>query len=459
MIKVKKHITIKDKKLPVFLLINVFFFVVLLIVVLLNFFVFTDVKIPDNHRSILLTQTTQNINSLLSLPYEEVASVSTKYSVLYKNGNNRKMFVFAIPIREFDNNQHVLLDNTIYEKNDGTYKTQNVEFNVEFSSNRINLNYTELDFAIVLDNINIKKENDYLNTYGEVKETVKYIGAVSNIDMRCIPTYNGLLMEFDLQNELEKNELMMEIDINNLDYLNDPAGYVQILKEDAQVGVCTQGILVDSNNNIYDNNMVKFNEKNKKHYMTIDISKISSEISYPAKLSLNLDFYCFKMFYDTSVYEATPSTNTILNNVSIFDSINKKHDGLTYLKYNVKSFTPKQSSLVDSFTYNFYVMSVKDSIDIEVYRVNKDWCSWTINWKDKPKYKEKLGEFSISEIGWHKIDLTDYVKKLIDRDYDKLIDNNSVVFKIKDNSKGYAILASADNTYMPPYFEVDYRIE
>ena len=459
MVETKKYSMSKEKKSLLFILLNVVLFVVLLVFVLLKFFVFTEPIIPDNHSILSLPVKIRDISEIFSQPYEEVMSVSTKYSILYKNDINRKMFVFAVPVREIENNQYIFFDNKIYENNDGTFKTQNKEFNVEFNKNSVNLNYTDHNFAILFNSTDITKEEDYINTYGEIKETVKYSGAVDNIDMRCIPTYNGLLLEFDLLNRPEKKEITFEIDIDKLVYENDSAGYVQIKKEDKQVGVIYQGIVVDNNNKFHTNNTVKINVKNKKYYLTVDLSALPPDVNYPAKLALNFDFYCFKMFYDTSVYEATPTTNTILNNVSIFDSINEKHDGYTYLKYNVKSFTPKKSELVDSFTFNFYVMSVIDIIDIEVYRVNKDWCSWTINWKDKPPFREKLGEFPISEVGWHRIDLTDYVKKLIDRNYDKSKDNNSIVLKIKNNSRGYAVLASADNTYTPPYFEVNYRTQ
>jgi hypothetical protein len=458
MIAAKKHTLSKGKKSSLFIFINVLIFIALLVFVILKLFVFTEPIIPDNHSIISIPPEFHDISDILSQPYEEVTSVSTKYSMLYKDGINRKMYVFAVPVREIENDQYFLFGNRIYENGDGVYRTQNKEFNIAFKKESINLNYTDLAFAVLIDSESIAKEEDYQNTYGEIREAVKYSGAVDGIDMRCIPTYNGLLMEFELANKPEKKELTFEIDINKLEYINDPAGYVQIMADENQAGMIYQGIVVDEKNKYYPNNAVKIDIKNKRYYLTVDLIDLPPDISYPAKLAVSFDFYCFKMFYDTSVYEAVPKTNTILNKVSIFDSINEKQNGYTYLKYNIKSFTPKISSLVGSFTFNFYVMSVTDSVDIEVHRVPKDWCSWTITWKNKPKFKEKLGEFTISEPGWHKIDLTEYAKMLIERNYDKQ-DTNSVVLKIKDGSRGYAVLASADNTYAPPYFEVNYRVQ
>ena len=125
-------------------------------------------------------------------------------------------------------------------------------------------------------------------------------------------------------------------------------------------------------------------------------------------------------------------------------------------KFNIKSFTPKKSKLLDKLTLNLYVIYCSDEVEIEVYSVRHDWCSWLLNWKKRPNNNEKIGEFKVSASGWYSIDLTQYAKLLIDEKYYKL-ENNTVIFKIKDGSDGYAIFASTDNSVMPPFFEIDYR--
>ena len=447
----------KGRKPTLFFVLNIAVFAALLVFVMLRLFVFNEPMIPDSHSVISVPPEFFDIGEILTQPYEEVTSVSTKYSILYRDGNYRKMYVFAVSVREVENDQYYLFDNKIYENVDGTYGTRNKEFNVSFGKNSVSMSYKEFNFAVLLDSTGVAREEGYRNTYGETREAAKYAGAVGEIDMRCVPTYNGVLMEFGLPSKPGGKELTLEIDIGGLKYENDPAGYAQILKDENKAGMMYQGIVSDSDNICHTGNKVKITEKNKKHYLTVDLSGLPNDVGYPARLAVSFDFYCEKMFYDTSAYEATPGTNSTLNNVTIFDTINEGCNGYTYLKYNVKSFTPKQSSMVDSFTFNFYVMSAVGSIDIEVYRLNKDFCNWLVTWKKKPNHKEKLGEFTISGTGWHSIDLTEYVKNLIDRNYDKLSDN-SIVLKPKNGSEGYALLASADNTYAPPFFEVNYRV-
>ena len=164
------------------------------------------------------------------------------------------------------------------------------------------------------------------------------------------------------------------------------------------------------------------------------------------------------MFFDSSAYQSIPTTNSLYNNVSIFDTVSDDKNGYTYMKFNVKSFTPKRADLLDSISLSIYVMNCKEGTVLEVYSLHEDWCAWTLSWRNKPKYKEKLGELSLSKAGWYTIDLQKYVKHLIANDYYRRIEN-SIMFKIKNGTEGYAVVASSDNKITPPFFSVQYRIE
>ena len=417
-----------------------------------------DIIFTDTFAPVVVKCEEFDINSLFSQT-NEVLSVATKYSALYKNDINRKMIVFSTQVRENKDENFLLFDNKLYENDDGSYRTNNIEFNMLFTQNKIEMqrnSYSSPRFNIILDGKKeLKKEIGCNTIYGKMNEFINYSQILDNVDANIILGYNGMLMELNFNEIYNKNEIDMELDIEGFKYLNDAAGYVQILKNDYKIGIIYQGIITDGET--YFLSKVKIKDKNGKKYINIDLSGLPFVIDSSVTLNLHFDFYSDKMFFDTSVYKSSANTNCLLNNVTIFDTLNEKNEGYTYYKYNIKSFTPKDSTKLDSLFFNFYVMAVTDSVDIEIYKVNRDWCSWTINWNDKPSYGAKIGEFTISETGWHEIELTEYAKHLIDNNYDKL-ENNSIMFKIKDGSKGYVMAASADNAYKPPYFVVNYRV-
>ena len=82
--------------------------------------------------------------------------------------------------------------------------------------------------------------------------------------------------------------------------------------------------------------------------------------------------------------------------------------------------------------------------------------SWTMNWENHPSYYEKIGEIIVDQPGWYDINLTDYVKKLIDNGYDGTTDN-SFVLVARSAENGEVIFASADNSCAPPYYKVVYK--
>ena len=163
------------------------------------------------------------------------------------------------------------------------------------------------------------------------------------------------------------------------------------------------------------------------------------------------------MFFDCAAYENTHNVNYIFDNNIIFDSITPQHGTLNYMKFNLRSFTPKKADLLDQILLNLYMQYCEGEVEIEVYSVRHSWCAWELTWDNLPKHNEKIGQFTVSKAGWYSIDLTDYAKLLINKKYYKLTDN-SIMFKVKDGSTGVVIMASSDNSVYPPFFEVNYRV-
>ena len=147
----------------------------------------------------------------------------------------------------------------------------------------------------------------------------------------------------------------------------------------------------------------------------------------------------------------------MIDSYIVFDSISPSKATHNYMKFNIRSFTPKKEELLDQIILNLYVLYCSDEIEIEVYSVRNDWCSWELTWLNQPEHNEKIGEFKVSNAGWHTLDLTNYVKLLIKENYYNL-ENNSLLFRVKDDSDGYAIFTSTDNSVYPPFFEVNYRV-
>lgn len=414
-------------------------------------------KLQRNNKNLLVdnqnnyTSTEEMIKSILSKD-NDVPEVSTKYSILYKDENNRHSYIFANPVRKSVDNEYIYCDINI-EKSDYGYSVYNANYSSDFYSNSIRLSQnggTQITFDIS-GSPGCSLSEDYINVYSEAKKSVRYVQG-TDISLYVTPTYSGLLFEYNIDNSVK--QFKCKIDIGDLDYENEDAGYVMLEKDEVEKAIVHRPIIADTEAKLHVLNEIQIKREGDGIYLVADIpDNIECR-----KLAFHLDYYTEKMFFDTSAYQSTSGVNSLFSNISIFDTSGSDDGCYTYMKFNLRSYTPQKSSLVDSVVLNMYALDVKGETTIEVYKVPGDWCSWTLSWKNKPDFKKQIGEFTITESGWYSIDLTDYVKELIDDDYDRLIDN-SIVFKIKDETSGYAVFASTDNTYAPPYFDIKYRVK
>jgi len=168
-----------------------------------------------------------HISNILSKEHL-IEKATTQYSVLYGDNNNREMYVFTAPIIEGNETITQTLRNDIYESNE-VFFTQNQQFNVSFEKNLINMKNGEKSISLCLDAFtDLEKIYNYESLYGLRNDALKYTDEYGNY-MYCMPTYGGLLVEYYIHNNIESDSLDFKLELSSYGYVNDPAGYVNIL--------------------------------------------------------------------------------------------------------------------------------------------------------------------------------------------------------------------------------------
>lgn len=407
-----------------------------------------NLLIPNTYNSSNISEVFDSILSQNS----EIPEVSTKYNVLYKNNNNRLSYIFANPVRNFVDGKYVYCKSEITSKKND-FIIHNEYLNAICTDQQITVSKPN-SCAISFNLSNTQSytiAETYCNIYNDIAESIQY-DFESGDSLQVIPTHSGILFEAvpNTSSEIFK----YQIDIGNLKYTNSDAGYVILNEKDDTYAIIHRPLVMDSSGTISAFPKIQIESIDQLLYLTLEIPK-ETQIS---KLAICVDLYLDKMFYDSSAYENAKNVNSIQNNISIFNNQNKSTDGYTFMKFNMKTYVPSKKELIDSVILNLYVIYAGNETTIEVYSVNNDWCSWTLDWLKKPNLKKQLGEFQITNSGWYSIDLTNYVIDLIDNNYYYLNDS-SIVLKIKSGTKGDVIIASTDNTYAPPFFEIKYRVK
>ena len=448
-----KNILEKDLKHGKWTIVVALLSVLLVVVFLIVFFMLHNTpEIIANNDNLLLEK--PHINSteqIKELFYKqgEIKQVSTRYSILYGNSKNREMYVFSNPVRESQEFSYSVINREIENSGD-YYCVTNDSFCVYFLKDKITAKNGKDCISITMNSISdFNFLPDYLNVYGEKTTAIKYNTDENNYIV-VYPSCYGINLEYSWENPI--NDVALTIGAQDYDYEKYEAGYVMLLDQDDKKVIFHKAALYDENKNFLGQTDVGVSNSSDSIEVKYNISpnKSSSRL-----ILISIDFYFEKMFFDTSVYEAIPKTNTVFNNISLFDSFNPNNEGYTYMKFNIASFTPKNSDLLKSAVLNFYVMGIDAEAIVDVYVVENDWCSWLHTWSNKEEFYKQIGYFTVSKIGWHSIDMTDYVKDLIDNQYYGQ-ENNSIVFKLRDNCNSVLVLASTDNTYAPPFWCIKY---
>ena len=374
----------------------------------------------------------------------EVLEVATPYSVLYKSGKKRNMFIFSEQVRAYDGNKYVLPDLSFQTSVDDSYEFCFNNMRVVCLNDQIHFqSQGKSIMTMVMDKWNRQ-------TMDESGSNVQYVS--SGFHMTISPTFNGVEIEIDVSQKV--NQIFIPINFSKCQRENDEAGYVVLKDQQQELYIIHQAAAEDKNRTVYGLKS-KIIKKNGAFGLTYSLD---DNMSIPGKLKFTVNAVSEQFFFDSSAYENTPTTNSIYNHYSYFDNRYENAGGYTYLKFNARSFTPKNSELLDYFYFTFYVEYVENPVTIELYAMSKDWCSWRITWNKKPSANYKFGECTIDQAGWYTINLTSYIKTMIDSNYFLLLDN-SLMMKVKDDSVGYVVMASTDHGLYPPFFEVGYRVE
>lgn len=415
-------------------------------------------KLPDSHQSLLLNYVTAVNMKDLFTQSNEVVQVATPFSVSYKNNNKRTMFVCSTPIRYMQNEEYIYAEPSLIETDTGSYVTRISDQSVFFNNNCIRIekgsDWLQINFPAISE---LRYTEHTTTLYGDRSVIQYYLD--DNTIVSCFPSYTGVTVQYQIQEYVETVSIPVEFAsyrINTIDFgcilLSDLESSSKEIMSN-HVFALSHPLFCGSNNDVY---VQKKGQIKKGRSGCVLNFSLPEDLTYPLTMTFQVNCYSDNMFFDCAAYEKNPSANHIFDNYVFFSS-DKVSQTYNYMKFNIRSFTPKNSSLLDDLILNLNVLACTEDAVIEIYSVRNDWCSWELTWKNRPAHNEKIGEFTIKSPGWYSLDLTDYARQLIDNEYYYLNDN-SILLKLKDDSEGMVVFASTDNGIYPPFFEINYRV-
>ena len=374
----------------------------------------------------------------------EIFEVATPYSVLYKSNKKRTMFIFSRQVREYCDVKYEMPSLSFKKGNDNSYQFHFNDLHVFCMEEEIVFQNEGKDAII------ISMKNWERNDLDEFGIKVQYTTIDSN--MTILPTFGGVEIIVDYNQEV--NHVSFPITLIECTRKNHKAGYVTIENQQKDLYIIHQAVAEYPQKIEYG---LETNIQKKNSQWKLEVS-LSDDADLTKRIRFMIDSVSEQMFFDSSVYESTPRVNNIYSNYSYLDNRSGLQNGCTYVKFNARTITPKDSGAMEKFYFSFYIEYIEKPVTLEFYGMTQDWCSWRITWRNKPSINNKLGECYIDQKGWYTVDLTGYIKNVIDSDYFLLVDN-SFMIRVKDDSSGYVVMASTDHSSFFPYFEVNYSVK
>ncbi len=414
-----------------------------------------DLMFEDCHDDLLYCyEPTKDIPAIVS-GENIVDIVNTDYSVLYQNSLKRKMFVFSSQVRQHQESEYAPYDRSFQETSEENVILSSQK-DIKIDQRKIEYGNRDFKLIINMDEYGVPMLlNDSTNRYGSTVDMIQYESDQYSIAVSA--TYGGLMFSIDLITPVK--EIGFPILCGELKWNNENAGYCvfEDKEEDRDVFVCSRPLTMDENGENYSLGKASVRKKGGEYYLLLS-DLICKNGNQATKVVLLINMEYEKMFYDSTAYAEKPLTNYIYDFYSVLRPVNSKTSGYIYLKFNMRSFTPKTATLLDRAVLHMYVFGCTDKATLEVYSVRNDWCSWEMSWLGKAKYYEKIGEFTVSSDGWYGVDLTSFFIRTINNDYYG-VENNSVMIKLKDGEQAECLIHSCDHSETPPYFEIDYRVK
>lgn len=400
---------------------------------------------------------------------ERLSDYNSPYTVCFKNNDNTySMYIFASPIQyKTENGEYVIIDNTVLESNKDDFAFENKANDIKtyfpktlsesFRVERID-GFIEFKPNWDIKGFSKAKLKTYINMYGDPVSAVAY--ERKDTDIFFYPTKAGIKVEIVLKRKPDNNEFSFTVKSDAISYENKQNGYIRLLngsngeESDINAGIIYKPLvkhIIDGEDNIDIQSKLEFYSTQDEYLLKIQINQEifnNESIEYPVKLDPSFELHQEKT-PDSTVYSKFV-TNNFLANYAMVGKHPVLGEGWHYSRIYVNKFLFIKSSNVISATFhikNLYSNS-RDISELQMGSVDAFWSSGQMIWNTKVHpLKRTISPVINSE---YIFDITDFVKGLVD-DESGDTETYGNIIQGMDDSDGYSILATSDNSTYTPF--------
>ena len=261
------------------------------------------------------------------------------------------------------------------------------------------------------------------------------------------PTTNGIAVKCDVKNNLT-NSFTIETGQPHLKIRANDRCFALMKEKFRPLAVLSCiGSLDLSGNTIAPAKVGYQNITDKKYEVTVSAT---SPLAHTVYFEINL--YENKLFQDTTVESANPTTNNAFGGVGFIGNSSAYGEQWLYTRPDYSRISEIMDKRVHKVVLHMPKLNCSN-VEMSAYKVVARFCSFGSNWDNKISGGSSVSD-SKTVGGYQSLDITSL---LVDPRTRTLSSSEGLILKSKIKDSGFSVISTGDSYFAPQILEINYR--
>lgn len=291
------------------------------------------------------------------------------------------------------------------------------------------------------------------NAEGAVSvELSEKVFALSNDKLQCgeytvFPTINGVAISVNVSEESPK-DFILEIGQPHLAIKSNDRCFAVMKEEFRPLCVVSCIGATDFTGNVIAPARISYQKlSDKKH--RISFASTSSAVH---RVLLEINMYENKLFQDTTVESANPSTNNVFGSVGFVGNSSLYGEQWLYTRLDNSRMPEMMDKRIHKVLFHMAKLN-QSNVELSAFKVSARFCSFGSTWDNKIAEGAPVSD-SLIGTGYQSIDITSLFVEPRTRTLSK---SEGLILKSKSKGNDFSVIATADSCWAPLIVEIKYR--
>jgi hypothetical protein len=278
------------------------------------------------------------------------------------------------------------------------------------------------------------------------------VSVLSNNKLQCgeytiFPTVNGVAISVNVSGENPK-DVTLEIDQPHLATKSNDRCFAVMKEEFRPLCVVSCVGATDFTGKVIVPARMSYQKLSDKEYRL----SFASTNSAAHKILLEINMYENKLFQDTTVESANPTTNNVFGSVGFIGNSSLYGEQWLYTRLDNSRMPEMMDKRIHKALFHLPKLN-QSNVELSAFKVSARFCSFGSTWDNKIAEGAPVSD-SLIGTGYQSIDITSLFVEPRTR---TLTRSEGMIFKSQIKNSGFSVIATSDSYLAPQILEINYR--